>query len=185
MQKKGAGWRKNDKLVMNVFAAWWGLNQFFLEKFYAVETAWTVQRNSCIISKEIHEACHFFIIFCLDHNGNIFLWTSSEILMHSFCISIEILLNSFYFFCIFCSFYALSYEFLLHFLWISYAYAFLMNFLCISYACLMQFLCNFKNFIRFGQKCMKFWQKCMKLLKLHRNCIRNANELHKNCIRNA
>ena len=87
---------------------------------------------------------HFF-----GHNGNIFLWISSEILMHSFCMSIEILLNSFYFFCIFvCSFYAfliflrnflwISYACLMHFLWIS--YAFLMQFLCISYAILMQFL---------------------------------------------
>ena len=102
---------------------------------------------------------HFF-----GHNGNIFLWISSEILMHSFCMSIEILLNSVYFFCIFvCSFYAFLIfleEFLMNFLCMS--YAFLMNFLRISYAFLMQFLCSFYNFIRFGQKCMQFWQKCMK-----------------------
>ena len=80
---------------------------------------------------------HFF-----GHNGNIFLWISSEILMHSFCMSIEILLNSFYFFCIFvCSFYAFLIclkEFLMNLLCMS--YAFLMNFLRISYAILMQFL---------------------------------------------
>ena len=146
----------------------------FGENFYAVESAWRVQRNSNIILREIPEAFHFFIIF--GHNGNIFLWISSEILMHSFCISIEILLNSFYFFCIFvCSFYAflnflrnflwISYACLMHFLWIS--YAFLMQFLCISYAILMQFL-------QLHTFWAKFWQKCMKFLKLHKNCIRSA-----------
>ena len=61
---------------------------------------------------------------CSTLYGNIFLWISSEILVH-FSISIEILLNSFCIFvlqfvCISEKFLWISYEFILHFLWISY-----------------------------------------------------------------
>ena len=159
IQLKSVLCKRRELVGEKMINMWWTFSLFdevwinFGEKFYAVETAWTVQRNSSIISKEIHEACHFFIIFCLDHNGNIFLWTSSEILMHSFCISIEILLNSFYFFCIFCSFYALSFEFLMNFLCLCISYEFLMHFLCMSYAILMQFL-----------KLHTFWAKVYEVL---------------------
>ena len=143
IQLKSVLCKRRELVGEKMINMWWTFSMFdevwinFGEKFYAVETAWTVQRNSSIISKKNHEACHFFIIFCLDHN--ILLWISSKILMHSFRISIEILLNSFYFFC---SFYAFSFEFLFHFLSISYIYAFLMNLLCISYEFLMHVLCN-------------------------------------------
>ena len=150
IQLKSVLCKRRELVGEKMINMWWTFSLFdevwinFGEKFYAVETAWTAQGNSSIISKEIHEACHFFITFCLDHNGNIFLWASSEILMHSFCISI-----SFYFFAFFAvfmrflmNFLCISYEFLMlmHFLWI-YS-AFLMHFFCISYAFLMHVLCN-------------------------------------------
>ncbi len=150
----------------------------FGENFYAVESAWRVQRNSNIILREIPEAFHFFIIF-LDTMA-IF---SCEFLLKFWCIPFAYLLKfswipftSFAFlFAVFMHFWffkGISYEFLMHVLCIS--YEFLTHFLCNSYAFLMQFLCSFYNFIRFGQKCMQFWQKCMKFLKLHKNCIRSA-----------
>ena len=115
----------------------------FGENFYAVESAWRVQRNSNIILREIPEAFHFFIIF-LDTMA-IF---SCEFLLKFWCIPFACLLKfswipftSFAFlFAVFMHFWFFLKEFLMNFLCMS--YAFLMNFLRISYAILMHFLCN-------------------------------------------
>ena len=127
------------------FDVWWGLNWFW-RNFYAVETAWRVQRNSNIISKEIPEAFYVFIIFAQWQYFLVnFFWNSDAFLLYVYWNSSEFLLLLLHFVC---SFYAflifernflwISYACLMHFLWIS--YAFLMQFLCISYAILMQFL---------------------------------------------
>ena len=124
---------------MNVFRCLMRF-ELILEKFLCGRNCMkSAKEQQQIFQKKFlrHSICSSFF----GHNGNIFLWISSEILMHSFCMSIEILLNSFYFFCIFvCSFYAFLFfkEFLMNLLCMS--YAFLMNFLRISYAILMQFL---------------------------------------------
>ena len=154
IQLKSVLCKRRELVGEKMINMWWTFSMFdevwinFGEKFYAVETAWTVQRNSSIISKEIHEACHFFIIFCFGHNGSIFLWISSEILMRSFCMSVEILLNSFYFCCIFLHFLCISEKIL------GISYGFLMHFLC------MNFLCNsyavFKASYVFGKSVWSF-----------------------------
>ena len=63
----------------------------FGENFYAVESAWRVQRNSNIILREIPEAFHFFIIF-LDTMA-IF---SCEFLLKFWCIPFVCLLKFFW-----------------------------------------------------------------------------------------
>ena len=158
---------------------WWTFSLFdevwinFGEKFYAVETAWTVQRNSSIISKEIHEACHFFIIFLFwtqwQHFLVNFFWNSDAFLLHVHWNSSEfllLLLHFLQFLCISEKILGISYEFLMNFLCISYVW--------FSYAILMQFL-----------QLHTFLAKVYEALKLHKKCIRIASNMHKNCIRNA
>ena len=140
VQKKGAGWRKNDKHVMHVFDVWWGLN-YFWRNFYAVETAWRVQRNSNIISKEIPEAFYVFIIFAQWQYFLVnFFWNSDAFLLYVYWNSSEFLLLLLHFCLQFLCISDFLKEFLMNFLCMS--YAFLMNFLRISYAILMHFLCN-------------------------------------------
>ena len=122
------------------FDVWWGLNWFW-RNFYAVETAWRVQRNSNIISKEIPEAFYVFIIFAQwQHFLVNFFWNSDAFLLHVHWNSSEFLLLLLHFCLQFLCISDFLKEFLMNFLCMS--YAFLMNFLRISYAILMHFLCN-------------------------------------------
>ena len=155
IQLKSVLCKRRELVGEKMINMWWTFSLFdevwinFGEKFYAVETAWTVQRNSSIISKEIHEACHFFIIFCFGPQWQYFLvnflWNSDAFLLHFYWNSSEFLLlflHFLQFLCVSEKILGISYEFLMlmHFLWI-YS-AFLMHFFCISYAFLMHVLCN-------------------------------------------
>ena len=66
----------------------------FGENFYAVESAWRVQRNSNIILREIPEAFHFFIIFWTQWQYFLvnFFWNSDAFLLHVYWNSSEFLL---------------------------------------------------------------------------------------------
>ena len=164
---------------MNVFAVWWGLNQFWRKILCgrncmnsAKEQQHNFKRNSWGMPFFHHilfgPQWQYFLVN--------FLWNSDAFLLHFYWNSSEFLLLllhfCFQFLCISDFLKDFFYEFLMHVLCIP--CEFLTHFLCNSYAFLMQFLCSFYNFIRFGQKCMQFWQKCMKFLKLHKNCIRSA-----------
>ena len=132
----------------------------FGENFYAVESAWRVQRNSNIILREIPEAFHFFIIF-LDTMA-IF---SCEFLLKFWCIPFVCLLKFFWIpftsfaflfavFMHFCFFKGISYEFIMHVLCIS--YEFLTHFLCNSYAVFTTSYVLGKSVCSFGKSVWSF-----------------------------
>ena len=136
IQLKSVLCKRRELVGEKMINMWWTFSLFdevwinFGEKFYAVETAWTVQRNSSIISKEIHEACHFFIIFLFwtqwQHFLVNFFWNSDAFLLHVHWNSSEFLLLLLQFLCISEKILGISYEFLMRFL--------CMIFLCNSYA---------------------------------------------------
>ena len=149
IQLKSVLCKRRELVGEKMINMWWTFSLFdevwinFGEKFYAVETAWTVQRNSSIISKEIPEAFYVFIIFAQWQYFLVnFFWNSDAFLLYVYWNSSEFLLLFLHFclqfLCISDFFKGISYEFLMHVLCIS--YEFLTHFLFISYAFLMQFL---------------------------------------------
>ena len=143
VQKKGAGWRKKYKHVMNVFAVWWGLNQFWRKILCGrncMNSAKEQQHNFKRNSWGMPFFHHFFV---LDTMATF----SCEFLLKFWCIPFACPLKFFWIpfasFAVFMHFW----ENFRNFLWISYAF--------LMYDFLMQFLCSFYSFIRFWQKCMK------------------------------
>ena len=157
VQKKGAGWRKNDKHVMNVFAVWWGLNQFWRKILCgrncmnsAKEQQHNFKRNSWGMPFFHHilfgPQWQYFLVN--------FLWNSDAFLLHFYWNSSEfllLLLHFLQFLCISEKIWGISYEFLMRFL--------CMIFLCNSYAVFTAYT---------------FLAKVYETLKLHKNCIRSA-----------
>ena len=113
IQLKSVLCKRRELVGEKMIDMWWTFSMLdevwinFGEKFYAVDTAWAVQRNSSIISKEIHEACHFFIIFLFLDTMAVF---SCEFLLKFWCVPFACLLKFFWIpftsVAFFCTFYA-------------------------------------------------------------------------------